>query len=207
MDKYVEPAPAEESIPLNRAQRRAAKKGKRSTGEIAFEKYKSEMYRAAALMSQLAVCRGYGAGPVLGDVSGVHELAEKNLAQSIGNVRSAYSRLADGSSDSPQDLMILVEAFGVSVVRAIDIAGERTEGNPLLQYLHEATTVTHAIADRFERWGKWQVTHAECEALHAAIDCYVEIISNSTPAQMETAMNARTRLVAEAKKQRARKSK
>ena len=187
---------------MNRAERRATKKASRS--KVTFEqKVMKKMRDVSVFTSKIAMMRPYDAGPIIGDDSNMHLRAEESRDRSIRNVRSAFVRITEGTTDCPDDIVILAEAFGVSVVRSIDIAGEDVESNPLLQSLQGAQRALQAIAKRHEQWDKWQVTEPERQALDDAVTVYVEIISNSSPAQMESAMNARQRLVSQRNKSRA----
>lgn len=187
--------------PMNREERRAAKKASRS--KVTFEqKVMKKMRDVSTFTSKIAMMRPYDAGPIIGDDSNIHLRAEESRDRSIRNVRSAFVRISEGTTDCPDDIVILAEAFGVSVVRSINIAGEDVDSNPLLQSLQGAQRALQAIAKRHEQWNKWQVTEPERLALDDAVTVYVEIITNSSPAQMESAMNARSRLIAQRKKSR-----
>lgn len=180
-------------VTLNRAQRRAEEKAAKSKKKKA-NPLLQKMAGACAVLSQLTMCRPYDAGPIPGDLSGMHETAERARARSIVNIRSALQRLIDGTSTEIDDPVIVSEALGVASVRAIDIGGKDAKKNPLLASLQDGQRVMQSVKTRHERFNKLQLTPAETDRLAYAVGLYVDVMDNSTPQQMEDAMKTRIRI-------------
>lgn len=178
------------NIVMNRAQRRAERKGRKGAQDLALQKVAG----SCALFAQLAMCRGYGAGPIIGDTTNIHQSAENTLSRSIVNVRAALQRLMDGVATEIDDPLIVSEALGVASIRAIDIGGPDVGENPLLHALQDGQRVLQSVKTRHERFGKLEVISSEAERLKYAVDLYVDVIQNSTPQQMEDAMKTRLRM-------------
>lgn len=176
---------------MNRAMRRAEKKNK---GKQYTSPEMRKAVGACALFSQLAMCRPHDAGPIPGDGSDLASYAIQVRTRSINNVHAALLRLTEGTSEQIDDAMILSEAMGVSVIRAIEIAGPDAKTNPVLHALHEGQKSLQNIVNRHEKWKKWEMIEAERENIALAIEWYVDIITNSTPQQMESAMGTRLRM-------------
>lgn len=170
--------------------RRAEKK----QGKAKPSKIMKDALGACALFAQLAMCRPYDAGPIPGDGSSLADYAQQVRTRSINNVRAAMLRLTEGLTDQIDDVMILSEAFGVSSIRAIEIAGPDANTNPVLQALHDGQRALQAVVKRHGKWEKWEMLELEHDAVSLGIEWYVDIITNSTPQQMEGAMKTRLRM-------------
>ena len=175
---------------MNRAMRRASEK----QGKAKPSKIMKDALSACALFAQLAMCRPYDAGPIPGDGSSLADYAKQVRTRSINNVRAAMLRLTDGVTDQIDDVMILSEAFGVSSIRAIEIAGPDANTNPVLQALHDGQRALQAVVKRHGKWEKWEMLGPEREDIALGIEWYVDIMMNSTPQQMEDAMQTRLRM-------------
>lgn len=158
-------------------------------------KFHKNAMGASALFSQLAMCRPADAGPIPGDGSDLAGYANHVRTKSINNVRAALLRMTEGTTDCLDDITILAEAMGVSVIRAAEIAGNDASTNPLLAALQAGQQALNSIYTRHEKWGKWEMIAAEKDAVNDAIDLYVEVMTNSTPQQMEDAMGTRRRMI------------
>ncbi|MEG0922007.1 MAG: hypothetical protein RSD57_12375 [Comamonas sp.] len=178
-------------IAMNRAQRRAeAKAAKKKTVHTVIKAAQG----ACALFAQLAMCRPHDAGPIPGDGSNLSDYALQVRTRSINNVQAAMLRLTERSTDQIDDVMILSEALGVSSIRAIEIAGPDESTNPVLKALHDGQRALHSVVKRHGKWGEWEMLELEHDAVSLGIEWYVDIITNSTPQQMEGAMKTRLRM-------------
>lgn len=175
---------------MNRAMRRAEKKQRSQKPS----KLMRDAVGACALFSQLAMCRPHDAGPIPGDGSNLSDYALQVRTRSINNVQAAMLRLTERSTDQIDDVMILSEALGVSSIRAIEIAGPDESTNPVLKALHDGQRALHSVVKRHGKWEKWEMLELEHDAVSLGIEWYVDIITNSTPQQMEGAMKTRLRM-------------
>ena len=178
---------------LNRAQRRAEEKAAKSKKKQP-NQFMQSVAGACAFFSQIAMCRPYDSGAIIGDTSGMHETAERAKTRSIVNVRSALQRLIEGVSAEIDDPILISEALGVASVRAVDIGGKDAKKNPLLASLQDGQRVMQSVKTRHERFNKLQLTPAETDRLAYAVGMYVDVMDNSTPQQMEDAMKTRIRI-------------
>ena len=175
---------------MNRAMRRAEKK----QGKAKPSKIVKAAVGACSFFAQLAMCRPQDAGPIPGDGSNLADYAVQVRTRSINNVRAAILRLTEGVTDKVDDAMILAEAFGVSTIRAIEIAGPDANTNPVLQALYDGQRALQAVVKRHGAWQKWEMLGPEREAVDLGVEWYVDLMLNSTPQQMEDAFQTHYRM-------------
>lgn len=116
---------------------------------------------------------------------------DANATGSINTVSAAFVRLTDGTSDSTDDFDYLAHAVGVSQVRAIAIAGDDAERNPLLPILDDASKALARVRARYLKWGKWQVDGPGVDQIKQGLEVYESILMASSPRQMADAVEAR----------------
>lgn len=91
-------------------------------------------------------------------------------------------------SDDTEAFDLLAHAIGVSIIRAYQIGGDRTEA---LLTLQAGTAALREIRNRRDRIGRWGTTRPEQIALTEAVETYEVILQSSSPAQMAKATELR----------------
>lgn len=154
-------------------------------------------FNGAQWINTIQRCREYTSEPIPGSwLPGGGETASAAVGAAL-RVRSAYDSIKQGLISSgdfePHDL--LAHAMGVSWLRAIDIAGEDEDSNPMLPILRKATDALRRMADRAVKSGKWGFDGPGLLEVAEGIDLYEEILMASSPAQMTEATETRARIL------------
>lgn len=113
-------------------------------------------------------------------------------------VREAFETLRTGedSTGSGDPWDILAHAVDVGTIRAIEIAGNDPDKNPMLPIMLKANAALKRIRERHDRLGKWALDGSAVVELRAAMDVYQEILMASSPAQMSKAAEVRMSVIA-----------
>ena len=96
-------------------------------------------------------------------------------------VREALQSLRDGTADD-HHWNTLAAIVNVCLLRGESIAPE------VVQVAKDGQAAVLDVMDRFQRTGRWGVTHENLVDLEACIDLHEQLIALSTPAQMMQAM-------------------
>ena len=147
-------------------------------------------YNGAAFMNSLQIARAYTepAIPAIG-MSSTHGVALHALVL----VKSALAALVGGATPpgNEENFDLLGHAFGVSCIRAGQIAGPEPEQNELLPPLIAGNVALRQVLNRRRKWKKWEVLPAEAETLAYAVEIYETILMASSPLQMAHAVDLR----------------
>jgi len=147
-------------------------------------------YNGAEFLNTIMRSRGYTEEPMpeIG-LRGTEDTAER----ARGRVKAAYVALTSGATpaSNEENFDLMAHAFGVSCIRAGQIAGPEPESNPMLPPLIAGNAALRQVLNRRRKWGKWEVLKAEAEALDYAIEIYETILMASSPAQMAEACDLR----------------
>lgn len=113
-------------------------------------------------------------------------------------VEVAFGSLKNGQvkPDSPKEYDALVNAFGEASFRAVEIAGECIEENPLLAALVAGNNAMRRCLDRRRKLGVWGLDGPAIAELVDAIAAYETILQASSPEQMVRASKARCKALA-----------
>ena len=128
----------------------------------------------------------------------VLEGTQTAATKSMLKLRAAYDALKKGEIEpcSPKEYDSLVNAFGEASVRAVQIAGEHAETNPLLAALVAGNSAMRRCIDRRRRLGKWGLDGPGLVAVLDAIEVYEVILQASSPEQMVLASKVRHKALA-----------
>jgi len=169
------------AIALNRAQKRAAKYNK------------PDRQRTGSPVSVFGVvqaCAPYTDEPIPGlALTGTSECANFSAALVTGAFAKLRAGTVAASDEEPFDL--LAHAFGVSYIRAAQIAGESVGTNEMLPPLIAGNKALRSLLARRRKWGKWELLPTEVDALDWAVEIYQTILHASSPAQMAAAVTLR----------------
>lgn len=147
-------------------------------------------FNGAAYLNALQAARPY-TDQALPEV-GLHS-TEDTALKALVLVKTALVALISGATPAgnEENFDLLAHAFGVSCIRAGQIAGAEPEGNPMLPPLIEGNNTLRQVLGRRRKWRKWEVLKAEAEALAYAVEIYETILMASSPQQMATAVDLR----------------
>lgn len=148
-------------------------------------------FNGAAWMNTMERCRPYTDEPILPCFQPAGTLSA--AVKSALVVREAFEDLRTGaaSSDDGRAWDILAHAVDVGTIRAIEIAGNEPDQNPMLPIMLAANEALKRIRERHDRLGKWALDGPAVVELLAAVDVYQEILMASSPAQMSNAAKVR----------------
>lgn len=144
----------------------------------------------ATMLLTINMRRTYGeTDPILGEALRIE--TEKVRDEALMTVRMALDNLFNGrvAADDSIPFEVLRQALNVTTVRAAQIAGLESEGNAMLPILQAGKNALFGVRERRERSNKWGVSGPERTALADAINLYEEVLTNSSPKQMEDAMD------------------
>ena len=145
------------------------------------------VYNGAEAFNAIQRCRSYTDEPIPGmKVEGTQSAATGAMLK----VRQAYGAMLDGSG-TEDDYDKLGHALGVSILRAIEIAGEDDFSNPMLPILKAATTAVRRSNDRYMRLKRWGFDGLAIDEVLAGVELYETILQASSPAQMTAAADQR----------------
>lgn len=150
-------------------------------------------YNGAEAFNTIQRCRAYTDEPVIGmKVEGTQSAATRSMLQ----VRQAYDAMLVGSA-TEQDFDKLAHALGVSMLRAIEIAGDDDFDNPMLPILKTATEATRRAQDRYKRVRRWGFDGPAIDEVLAGVELFETILQASSPAQMTAAAEQREAILQE----------
>ena len=161
-------APAQEQIPMNRAQRRAAEKAAKRKPSAAAKRFASQKEAYAHLLKPPALlndCRPFREGEVDLD---------------IVKVRFAYDRLKDGTADE-DDFLLVGLAINMAKVRAMEIS------EFLANEIEKAQDAMNRCRERYLKRGRFGFDGIGIQAMDYAIEAHDEILQKSSPKQMQMA--------------------
>lgn len=161
-------APAQEQIPMNRTQRRAAEKAAKRKPPAATKRFASQKEAYAHLLKPLALlndCRPFREGEVDLD---------------IVKVRFAYDRLKDGTADE-DDFLLVGLAINMAKVRAMEIS------EYLADEIEKAQDAMNRCRERYLKHGRFGFDGIGIQAMDYAIEAHDEIVQKSSPKQMQMA--------------------
>lgn len=148
---------------MNRAQRRAAARGKKSNQLRAAQ---SLLRRINAPIALLADCQPYAPG---------------ELTRDLLKARAAYDRLVYGTADQ-EDFNRVAVALNLAKVRAHEISKDIYNG------LEEGHQAMKRCKKRYEAHGKFGFDGLGLQAMSYAMDAHEAIYQASSQRQMETAL-------------------
>jgi hypothetical protein len=153
-------------------------------------------FNGAAWMNTMERCRPYTDEPILPCFQPAGTLSA--AVKSALVVREAFETLRTGedSTGSGDPWDILAHAVDVGTIRAIEIAGNDPDKNPMLPIMLKANAALKRIRERHDRLGKWALDGSAVVELRAAMDVYQEILMASSPAQMSKAAEVRMSVIA-----------
>lgn len=166
-----------DSVPLDR---NVMKK----TSKYSRKRQVNNSYNGFAFMHVLNRSRAYDESPVIESWSvNTMEAAEKAMIR----VRDAYMTIKNGEAnpDDADYFDMLTHAFGVSTIRAIDIAGKDEFANPMLPICRAANDAMERCRVRRLSVGRWGFDGPALDQIEAAIELYETILRSSSPAQMQ----------------------
>lgn len=147
-------------------------------------------YNGAAFLNSIQLTRPYteSAMPEIG-LQGTEDVA----LHALELVKTAMATLTSGSTPpgNEENFDLLAHAFGVSCIRAGQIAGSEPEQNALLPPLIAGNVTLRQVLARRRKWKKWEVLPAEAEVLTYAVEIYETILMASSPQQMAHAVDLR----------------
>lgn len=161
-------APAQEQIPMSRAQRRAAEKAAKRKPPAAAKRFTTKQDAYAHLLKPLALlndCRPFREGEVDLD---------------IVKVRFAYDRLKDGTADE-DDFLLVGLAINMAKVRAMEIS------EFLANEIEKAQDAMNRCRERYLKHGRFGFDGIGIQAMDYAIEAHDEIVQKSSPKQMQMA--------------------
>lgn len=178
-------APAQEQIPMNRAQRKAYDKLQKSA---AFKK--ASPYRQAVELHR----NGLGfliPKDVYKEVSvpnlkplvllnDCRPFREGEMDLDIVKVRFAYDRLKDGTADE-DDFLLVGLAINMAKVRAMEIS------EFLANEIEKAQDAMNRCRERYLKHGRFGFDGIGIQAMDYAIEAHDEIVQKSSPKQMQMA--------------------
>lgn len=121
---------------------------------------------------------------------------EKTLMNAEMEIRSAAVDLMEHRRplNPDQSFDLLSDALGCAVIRALEIEGNEDK-NPFLPILMAGSLALGRSIERFNRSGSWGMDATGKPELASAVEVFVEIIKNSTPAQMIAARREREKVI------------
>ena len=147
----------------------------------------SGTYNGAEAFNTIQRCRAYTTEPIIGmQVEGTQTAATRAMIQ----VRQAYDAMLTGNA-TEQDFDKLAHALGVSMLRAIEIAGEDDFENPMLPILKTASDAARRAQDRYKRVHRWGFDGPAIDEVLAGVELYETILQASSPTQMTAAAQRR----------------
>lgn len=154
-------------------------------------------FNGAEYMNTIQRCRAYTDEPVPGSlVEGTQDVATKAMIL----VQDAYGLIKTGKAPDYRAFDIIAHALGISMLRAIEIAGEDDYTNTMLPILKSATNAMERVRARYDRIKMWGFDGPAIDEVLAGIEIYETILQASSPAQMAGAAEKREEIL------RARKS-
>lgn len=148
-------------------------------------------YNGAEAFNAIQRCRTYTDEPVFGmAVEGTQSAATKAMLL----VRQAYDGMLSGKA-TEMDFDVLAHAMGVSMLRAIDIAGEDDFDNAMLPIVKAATNALQRTKDRYLRLHRWGFDGPAIDEVLAGVELYETILQASSPAQMAAATDQRVAIL------------
>ena len=147
-------------------------------------------YNGAAFLNSIQAARPY-TEPAMPEI-GMHG-TQDTATRALVLVKTALVALITGATPpgNEENFDLLAHAFGVSCIRAGQIAGPEPEDNELLPPLIAGNNALRQVLARRRKWRKWEVLPAEAEVLAYAVEIYETILMASSPQQMATAVDLR----------------
>jgi len=155
-------------------------------------------YNGAEWLNTIAACRPYAeATPIPGSTLHGGGCTQSAAHAAALRVRAAFDSLRRGevSPDDTQPRDLLAHALDVAWLRAIDSAGDAPDNNPMLPPLTAGMAALRRMTERHRQLGRWGLDGEGMRAIAEGLEVYEEILSNSSPAQMERAVDQRMRVL------------
>lgn len=155
----------------------------------------SPIYDGAAWANAIQNCRPYSDEivvplPMARATQGTADQAQIFVRESFYSIRDGK---ADGSDSLERDR--LAHAIGVTKLRAIEIAGDKPESNPMLAVIHAAELAVIRMDERWHRLGRWGFDGPALEAMKEMVELYETVLQASSPAQMSAAAATRMAII------------
>lgn len=154
---------------MNRAMRREAKKAAKRKKPQAIRRFASAQDAYAHLLKPIALleeCRPY---------------KEIEVAHDMLKIRAAFERLKDGTADQ-DDFNRVGVAFNLAKIRALEI----DEG--LADELEKSQDAMMRCKERYKKHGHFGFDGCGLQACEYAIEAHEAILTESSPKQMQNAM-------------------
>lgn len=154
-------------------------------------------YNQVAWTNVIQRCRSFDEDPVVVGLNGENpqEYAERALIK-VKKAFVAIRELAADNNDSI-DYDTLAHAVGVTYIRAVEIAGEDDDENPMMPIIKAANAALRRCADRYRKIRRWGFDGPAIAEVEAAIDLYEMVLLKSSPLLMDRASANRDAVVAE----------
>jgi hypothetical protein len=155
-------------------------------------------FNAAEWLNTIAACRPYAeATPIPGSTLAGGGCTQSAAHAAALRVRAAFDSIRRGevSPDDTQPRDLLAHALDIAWLRAIDIAGDAPGQNPMLPPLTAGMAALRRMTDRHRQLGHWGLDGPGMQAIAEGLEVYEEILSNSSPAQMQRAVDQRMRVL------------
>lgn len=145
-------------------------------------------FNGAEFFNTIQRCRPYTTEGIPGTHIGDTQGAADNMRNAVNRALGQITRGEIPADGETHPFDYLAHAFGVALIRTIQIGGDNARE---LQKLKEGNDALRSIRDRHERIGKWGTTRPEQLAMSAAAMVYEDILQASSPAQMAKAADER----------------
>lgn len=134
----------------------------------------------------------------------MHESNRADFDRIMTNIRLQMERITSGAvpKDDVEPHDLLTHMIGIAQIRLHDIGlagtdSDNAQAGTAIDELNRATRAIKGMRERWQRTGKWGMDGPSIMLVRHAIDTYEEVLSVSTPRQMEL---AQTRRLAQLKK-------
>lgn len=148
-------------------------------------------YNAAEWLNTLTKCRPYSEELIPGAIN--KRPSFEAIRATIVDTRLAFEHIKVGNGTT-NDFEVLIAATGEAKVRFAQIAGN---SNPAVDVLDIADEALMRTRNRFDKTGKWGFDGPALLEIAEGLDLYEDIATSSSPAQMNSAMLERHRLLIE----------
>ena len=127
-----------------------------------------------------------------------HESNRADFDRIMANIRLQMERITSGAvpKDDVEPHDLLAHVIGLAQIRLFDIGlagtdSDKAQANAAIDKLNQAARAIKLMRERWQRTGTWGMDGPSIMLVRYAIDTYEEVLSASTPRQMELAQARR----------------
>lgn len=127
-----------------------------------------------------------------------HESNRADFDRIMANIRLQLERITSGAvpKDDVEPHDLLAHVIGITQIRLHDIGltgtdSDKAQAGTAIDELNQATRAIKCMRERWQRTGTWGLDGPGIMLVRYAIDTYEEVLSVSTPRQMELAQARR----------------